>query len=83
VAKAEPAYDSEVEQRIAQAGNGMVLFVNQALWETLVLQGESEGCGPGEVLNKAVRAYLEENGCDEAVSYLFAVSGQPVAQGGG
>lgn len=61
----------------------MVLFVNQALWEILILQGKAEGCGPGEVLNKAMRSYLEENGCEEAVAFLYAIAGQPVARGAG
>ena len=83
MARAESAYQSETERRVAAAGDGMVLFVNQALWETLLLQGEHEGCGPGQILNNAVRAYLEQHGSEEAVAYLHAIAGQPVAPGAG
>jgi len=67
--------DGEVSEIIRRAGDGMVLVITRAMWETLVLQAQSEGLSPGHVLDKALRGYLEEHGCKEAVDYLFMVAG--------
>lgn len=61
---------------IEQAGNAMLLLITRSTWETLILQGRSEGLSPGQVLDKALRQYLEQHGCQEAVDYLFHVAGQ-------
>ena len=66
---------------IREAGDATILMVPHSLVETITLQarGESREHGgqvtPGEVLNKALRMYLEEHGKKEAVDYLFAISG--------
>lgn len=51
-----------------------ILMVPVALLKTLGIQGEHEDITPGEVLDKAVKAYLETHGCDDAVSYLWSLS---------
>jgi hypothetical protein len=42
------------------------LIVPVFLWEILVLQAEEENCSPGEVLDRAVCQYLDENGGERA-----------------
>lgn len=65
---------SQVEADIAAAGEAMMLLITRSTWETLLIQGRAEGLGPGEVLSKAIRLYLESHGSPEAVQYLNAVA---------
>lgn len=63
------------EDDIRDAGEAMILLITRSTWETLLRQGAAEGIGPGEVLGKALRMYLEQHGSPEAVRYLNAVAG--------
>lgn len=54
----------------------MLLMVSRALVETLNRQAMSEGTTMGNVLDKALRCYLKENGSPEAIAYLQALSDQ-------
>ena len=38
------------------------LIVPMAMWNILILQAEVEECSPGEVLDRALRDYLEADG---------------------
>lgn len=51
--------------------DAMMLLIPGALWKVLVLQGKGEGRSPGDVLNSAIREYLERSGSPEAVEYLW------------
>jgi hypothetical protein len=73
-ATAVPQEDEGVSEIIRRAGDGMVLVITRAMWETLVLQAQAENLTPGHILDKALRGYLEKDGCKEAVDYLFLVS---------
>jgi len=53
----------------------MLLFVQRALWETLTLQAKAERRSPGEILNDALRMYLEAKGSEDAVEYLHTLAG--------
>lgn len=68
--------DSEISEVLQHAGDGMILLITRALWHTLVLQAQSEGITPGAVLDRAMKEYLERHGCQEAVDFLFEISGQ-------
>jgi len=37
------------------------LVIPMSMWDVLVCQSKIEGCAPGEVLDKALRDYLEAN----------------------
>jgi hypothetical protein len=58
------------------ANDAMLLLINGVLWETLVRQSTAEGTTPGQVLDKALRMYLEANGSKETVAYLHALAGR-------
>jgi hypothetical protein len=66
---------SQAEEDIDSAGEAMLLLITRSTWETLLRQGAAEGIGPGEVLNKALRSYLEQHGSEEVVRYLNKVAG--------
>lgn len=66
---------SPAEEDIARAGDAMLMLIPRAMWETLLIQGRSEGLGPAQVLDRALRRYLEEHGSREAVAYLNRVAG--------
>jgi len=66
--------DEAVSEIIRHAGDAMVLVITRAMWETLLLQAKAENLTPGRILDKALRGYLEEHGCKEAVDYLFLVA---------
>ena len=72
MAKACPV-EPEASPELAEAGEAMLLMISGAMWQTLVLQGQSEGLPPGAVLDKAVRSYLEARGSKEAVDYLWSL----------
>jgi hypothetical protein len=77
MARAEAVEPEEgIPAIVERAGEAMILIIPRAMWETLVLQGQAENLPPGRVLDKALREYLEKHGCQEAVDYLFRVSGQ-------
>ncbi len=63
-----------LEEELARAGDAMLLLIPRVMWETLLLQGEAEGMGPAQVLEKALRSYLEADGSPRAVAYLHAVA---------
>lgn len=65
----DPGYEE-----LEAAGDSIMLVIPRAMWETLVRQGRAEEKHPGEVLNTAIRRYLEEHGSVEAVDYLHALS---------
>jgi hypothetical protein len=75
MAKAVAVYGSPVEEMIQESGEAMLMMVRRSLWETLIRQAESEGVTPGEILDRAMRAYLEQNGSEEAVGYLHMLAG--------
>lgn len=64
----------EDESDIARAGDAMLLIIPRAMWETLLIQGRCENTGPAQVLDKALRQYLEANGSPEAVAYIHGVA---------
>lgn len=59
---------------IQRAGDAMILVITRAMWETLLLQGRAENLSPGQILDKALKGYLEKHGCEEAASYICAVA---------
>lgn len=63
------------EDEVARAGDAMLMLISRAMWETLLIQGRAEGLGPAQVLDRALRRYLEEHGSSEAVAYLHRVAG--------
>lgn len=63
-----------IEEAIERAGDIKLMMIARGMWETLFLQGQSEGLEPGQVLDKALRQYLEAHGSKEAVDYLHAIS---------
>jgi hypothetical protein len=67
---------------VREAGEATLLMVNRAMWETLVRQANAEGRRPGDVLNDAVRLYLDEHGSPDVIEYLKTV-GTPGAPGSG
>jgi hypothetical protein len=73
-ASAVPTEEGGVSEIIRRAGDGMVLVITRAMWETLILQARAENLTPGLILDKALKGYLEEHGCQEAVDYLFLVA---------
>jgi hypothetical protein len=81
VARAEPVLAPDERSMVQEAGEATLLMVNRAMWETLVRQARAEGRHPGEVLNDALRRYLESEGAPEAIEYLTLV-GTPGAHGG-
>lgn len=77
MARAQPVDEPEpsfLEEELDRAGDAQLMLITVAMWETLKLQGESEGLEPGHVLDKALRAYLEAHGSPRAVEYLHAVA---------
>jgi hypothetical protein len=68
------------EVKAQEAGGAMLLLISTRLWELLILQGNGEGLSPGDVLERSVRGYIEENGTSEAKALLERLDGQPVAQ---
>lgn len=78
MAKAFPSQErsptSVGEDEIASAGDAMLMIIPRAMWETLIRQGRAEGTGPAQVLDKALRAYLETNGSQETIEYLHRVA---------
>lgn len=75
MAKAEAANGGGgAPEVIRNAGEVMMLLITASTWETLLRQGAAEGLGPGQVLDKALRFYLEAHGSKEAVEYLHAVA---------
>lgn len=68
------ADDEPWAETIREAGDAMIMLITRSTWETLLLQGAAEGVTPGQVLDKALRAYLEEHGSKKAVEYLHAVA---------
>jgi hypothetical protein len=62
-------------ETISAAGDAMMMLITRSTWETLLRQGAAEGIGPGQVIDKALRFYLEEHGSAEVVEYLNLVSG--------
>lgn len=77
MARAEAVEEPEkdfVEEELDRAGDAKLMLITTSMWETLRLQGEAEGLGPGQVLDKALRQYLEAHGASQAVAYLHAVA---------
>lgn len=70
MARAE-AVEADASLELVEAGDAMLLMISGAMWHTLVLQSKSEGVSPGDVLDKALRAYLEEHGSHETIEYLW------------
>lgn len=62
-----------IEEAIERAGDIKLMMIPRAMWETLLLQGQTEGLEPGQVLDRALHQYLEAHGSKEAVDYLHAV----------
>lgn len=65
---------------LQNAGEVTMLMVHQYLVETLHRQAQEESreagthVSPGEILDKALKMYLEQHGKPEAVRYLAAVA---------
>lgn len=64
-----------IAEMIRDADEAMMLLITGAMWETLVRQGAAEGISPGQVLDKALRVYLEAHGAPDTVAYLHAIAG--------
>lgn len=54
--------------------DAMILMIQRYVWEVLCIQAKAEGTTPAIVLDKALKAYLEEHGAEEAVQYIWKVS---------
>ncbi len=77
MAKAEAVEQPEhtfVEVELERSGDAMIMLIPRSMWETLLKQGNAEGIGPAQVLDKALWGYLEAKGSPEAVAYLHAVA---------
>ena len=70
----EEPEDGFLKEELDRAGDAQLMLISRAMWETLRLQGEAEGLGPGQVLDKALRRYLEDQGDPRAVAYLHEVA---------
>jgi hypothetical protein len=70
MAKVESSLSPEDRGFIRDAGEAMLLMVNRGMWESLARQAKSEMRLPGDVLNDALRMYLESKGSDDTVEYL-------------
>jgi hypothetical protein len=66
--------ESPAREMVEGAGDAILLLVSRALVETLSRQADYEGVRVGVVLDKAVRAYLEEHGGPEVGKYLQALA---------
>ena len=72
--------DEDTVNSLKQAGDITMMMVQQVLVETLVRQAREESreegthVSPGQVLDKALKFYLETHGKPEAVEYLRAVA---------
>lgn len=73
MARAEAVDVDETAEMIAGAGDAMILLIPRSMWETLLLQGRADGLQPAQVLDRAVREYLEKHGSEEVVRYLRKV----------
>jgi hypothetical protein len=68
--------DDETIEALQQAGDITMMLVQRVLVETLIRQAREESreigfhVSPGQVLNKALKLYLETHGKPEAVEYL-------------
>jgi len=51
----------------------MMLLISRSVWEVLHRQAVSEGCEPGSILSKAISAYIDAYGSDEARAYVKAL----------
>lgn len=67
---ATPVKVSETEEILRNARNATMLLVQEALVQTLYLQARAEGRTLGEVLDAAVREYLEEHADQSVIDYL-------------
>lgn len=67
-ADAEPL--DELEEMLAYAGDGELLFVQRYLIDTLRLQAQHEGCSIGDVLDRALRAYLDANEAPQVMAFM-------------
>ena len=75
--KATPIFTPEV--KVQEASDVMLLMVSSNVWDLLVIQAQNEGKSPGTILDAAIRAYIEERGCNEAHDLLERLNRQPVA----
>jgi hypothetical protein len=72
--------DDETFDSIQSAGDIVILMVQRVMVETLARQAREESreigyhVSPGQVLDKAIKLYLETHGKPEAVDYLRLVS---------
>lgn len=55
---------------LSHAGDGELLFVQRYLIDTLRLQARHEGCSIGDVLDRALRAYLDANECPQVMTFM-------------
>ncbi len=74
---------TEAEDLVREAGDVTILMVQHALVECLARQAREESretgrhVHPGEILDKALRMYLEVHGKPDAVDYLHKIAGTP------
>lgn len=60
------------------------LIVPMSMWEILIYQAQVENCAPGEVLDRALRDYLEANGGERMRTLREHMErGKSVSPGGG
>jgi len=84
VVKAE-AFKPQPRDPILDVDDAVPLIIPMAMWEILIYQAEIEKCAPGEVLDRALRDYLEANGGERMKALKVHVDrkGQSVARNGG
>jgi len=70
MARATPIEASEAEAVLRNARNATIMLVQECLVQTLYLQARAEGRAIGEVLDSAVREYLEKNADQSVIDYL-------------
>lgn len=69
--KAKPLHDENSFLSSVDEREGcMFLLIPVSFWNTLILQGRIEGRQPGEVLDSALRLYIEKNGSEEIKKML-------------
>lgn len=71
MAKAYSSTESDpAKEMVEEAGNAVFLIVPESLVVILSAQAEDEGRRLGEVLDEAVRGYLDEHGSDRVRAFL-------------